>query len=532
MLKVLVSDPIAEAGIAVLRRVAQVDVQIGLSEEALTNIIGSYDALAVRSETKVTANVLAAASRLRIIGRAGVGVDNIDVKAATEKGVVVVNSPQGNTIAAAELTVAMLLALARNIPQAHASLSAGKWERKKFVGAEVYAKTLGVVGLGKIGGEVARRARAFEMNVLAYDPFATEESARHYGATLVSLDEIYRNSDYITVHVPLNAKTRGMIGAEQFGLMKDGVRIINCARGGVVDEAALAAAIRSGKVAGAAFDVFSTEPPAADNPLIGLEGCIVTPHLGASTEEAQVNVAVDIAEQICDVLEGRPARAAVNMPSLSADALALAKPWLILAEKMGSLQTQLARELDGRGTAISSIEVRFEGEFEGVPTGTVTRAVLAGILTPMLSDPVNLVNAPTLAAARGIKVTETSSSAHAEYTAMLSVSASTAAGSRVLCGTVFGQSDIRVVHVDGYRVDLVPEGTMLLTQHTDRPGMIGAVGTLLGNNRVNIAGMHLGRENVGGRALMVLMVDDAISDSLLAELRALPGMETARLVQF
>lgn len=531
MPKVLVSDPIAEAGIDHLRTVADVDVKLGLKPEELQAIIGEYDALAVRSETKVTADVLAAAHNLKIIGRAGVGVDNIDVKAATEKGVVVVNSPEGNTIAAAELTVAMLLSLARKIPQADASLRAGRWDRKLFLGTEVYGKTLGVVGLGKIGGEVARRARAFEMQVVAYDPFATEEKAREYGASLVSLDELYTQSDFITLHVPLNDQTRNMISAEQLHKMKAGVRLINCARGGIVDEQALADAIQSGHVAGAAFDVFSKEPVPADNPLLALTENVITPHLGASTEEAQVNVAIDIAEQIADVLTGRPARAAVNMPALSADALVLARPYLLLGEQIGSLHTQLARELDGKGRPIEAVEVLFQGDFGEMPTNPVTRAVLTGLLTPILSDTVNLVNAPILAAARGIKITESQSATPADYSAMLTVRTLTPAGLRTICGAVFGPNDARIVHIDGYRVDLVPTGTMVLTRHTDKPGIIGAVGTLLGSNGVNIAGMNVGREQSGGRALMVLMVDDPIGEALMSEIRAIPGMETAQIVE-
>jgi len=530
MPKVLIADPIAEAGINRLRQIATVDVCTGLSEQELKSIIGEYDALVVRSETKVTSDVLSQARRLKIIGRAGVGVDNIDVQAATEKGIVVVNSPEGNTIAAAELTIAMLLSLARKIPQADASLRAGRWERKKFVGTEVYGKTLGIIGLGKIGGEVARRARAFEMTVIAYDPFVTQERAREYGATLVALDELFRRSDFITIHIPLNDQTRGMIRAEQIAMMKRGVRIVNCARGGIVDEYALAEAIRAGKVAGAAFDVFSKEPATPDNPLISLPDNVVTPHLGASTEEAQVNVALDIAEQIADVLMGKPPRAAVNMPPLSAEAMSLARPYLLLGEKIGSLHTQLARDLQGRGEPIETVEVFYQGDFGEIPTGAVTRAVLAGILTPMLSDPVNLVNAPVLAASRGMKVTESHSTTSPEYTTMLTVRIQTPSAHRTICGTVFGPNDIRIVHIDGYRVEIVPEGIMLLTQHVDRPGIIGGVGTLLGNNHINIAGMHLGREKVGGRALMVLMVDDPISEELMEQIRALPGMETARLV--
>jgi D-3-phosphoglycerate dehydrogenase len=432
MPKVLVSDPISDAGVEIMRKVAEVDVRTGLAKEELIAIIGDYDALAVRSETKVTADVLAAAKKLRIIGRAGVGVDNIDVPGATAAGIVVVNSPEGNTIAAAELTMAMLLALARSIPQADAGMRAGKWERKKFMGMELRAKTLGVVGLGKIGGEVARRARAFDMNVIAYDPFATEERANDYGATLASLDQIYRESDIITVHVPLNDQTRNMISTDQLAIMKDGVRIINCARGGVVDEAALAEALNSGKVGGAAFDVFTKEPIDPENPLNGIANCILTPHLGASTEEAQVLVAIDIAEQIADVLRGKPARSAVNLPSVSADALERAKPYTELAEKLGKLIGQLSVDMNGVGTPIEAVEVKFEGDFTGIPTGAVTRAALVGLLTPVLSDPVNLVNAPGLAKSRGIQVTE-SQSDHLGECQKLRTNAQ-----RIWCGSRFG----------------------------------------------------------------------------------------------
>lgn len=531
MPRVLVTDAIAEAGIERLRGSADVDVRVGIPADELIRCIGAYDALAVRSETKVTAEVIAEAANLKVIGRAGVGVDNIDVRAATERGILVVNSPEGNTIAAAELSIAMLLALARRIPEADASLRAGRWERKRFLGCEVYQKTLGVIGLGKIGSEVARRARAFEMHVVAYDPFATEESARHCGATLLPLDELYERSDFITVHVPLNDKTRGMIGAEEIARMKDGVRIVNCARGGIIDEQALADAVRSGKVAGAAFDVFSEEPPGTDNPLLGLPEVIVTPHLGASTEEAQVNVAIDIAEQIIDVLQGRPARAAVNMPALSAEALATVGPYIALAEKIGSLHTQLSRDLEGRGQPIEAVEVIFQGDFSDLPTDPITRAVLAGVLSPVLSDPVNLVNAPVLAASRGLQVTESHTTTHGEYSTMLTVRSRSAGGERTICGTVFGRSDIRIVHIDGYRVDIVPSGALLITLHEDRPGMIGAVGTLLGTNGVNIAGMNVGRKQIGGQALMVLMLDEAISERVLTGIRSIPGMEDARQVE-
>lgn len=531
MPKVLVSDPIAEAGIALLRQIpnTQVDVKLGLKPDELKAIIGDYDALAVRSETKVTAEILAEAKKLQIIGRAGVGVDNIDVATATQKGIVVVNSPEGNTLAAAELAVALLLALARKIPQADASLHSGKWERKKFVGTEIYGKTVGVVGLGKIGRSVAQRMKAFETVVIAYDPFATEESARRIGVELVSLDEIYRRSDFITLHVPLNNETRGMISAEQLATMKDGVRIINCARGGIIDEQALADAVKSGKVGGAAIDVFAQEPVDPANPLLALPENVVTPHLGASTEEAQVNVAIDISEQIADVLQGRPARSAVNLPAVSADEMVRVAPYLVLASKLGSLHTQLARTTSGEGRAINSVEITFGGDFSGVPTESITRAVLQGLMTPILEDPVNLVNAPVLAEARGIKVTESFSKSGGELSILLTVRAHFPGGDRTLTGTVYGQ-ELRIVTIDGYRVNIRPFGHMIVTQHTDAPGIVGKVGSLLGDNRINIAGMHVGRETAGGRAVMVLLTDESLSPTLVEQIRTIQGMEAALFV--
>ncbi len=531
MPKVLVSDPISEAGIAHLRAIpgVEVDVKLGLKPDELKAIIGDYVALAVRSETKVTAEILAEARQLQIIGRAGVGVDNIDVTEATKRGIVVVNSPEGNTLAAAELAVALLLSLARKIPQADASFRAGKWERKKFVGTEIYGKTIGVIGLGKIGKAVAQRMKSFETTVIAYDPFATVESARKIDVELVSLEEIYKRSDFITIHVPLNNDTRGMISTPQFAIMKDGVRIINCARGGIVDEQAAADAVKSGKVGGLAFDVFTKEPPEPDNPLLSLPENVITPHLGASTEEAQINVAIDISEQIADVLQGRPARSAVNLPSVSAEEMARVAPFLVLATKIGSLHTQLSTDTSGSGSAINAIEVTFSGDFAGVPTQSITRAVLQGLMTPILEDPVNLVNAPVLADARGIKVTESHSKTTSDHNCLLSVRAHYPGGDRIICGTV-QDGNARIVHIDGYHVDIHPLGAMIMTQHNDKPGIIGKVGTLLGENGINIAGMHVGREKVGGRAIMVLLLDETIAPSMLTNIRAIGGMEKAQLV--
>ena len=526
MPKVLVADPIAEEGIEILKQAAEVDVKIGLSKDELAAIIGAYDALAVRSETKVTGDIIAKAEKLKIIGRAGVGVDNIDVEAATNRGILVVNSPEGNTLAAAELTVAMLLALARNIPQADATMRAGRWDRKKFMGSEIYGKTLGVIGLGKIGREVVSRLQSFGMSVLGYDPYLKPEQADTLGIKLVDLDTLYKESDYISVHTPKTKETTGMINAEKLALMKPTVRIINCARGGIIDEAALAEAAKAGRIGGAAIDVYTTEPVPADNPLLGIPSIITTPHLGASTEEAQVNVAIDIAEQIVEVLAGKPARAAVNMPSVSADMLGRLQPYLTLAEKIGSLQAQLT------SSPISEVEVVYAGDFD-LPTVHLTRAVLKGLLEPVVAESVNYVNAPAIAASRGIKITESRTSASGDTSAVLTVKKSGGPGGtdREISGVVLGKDNLRILTIDGYRVDVRPTGPMLVTQHTDRPGVIGKVGTLLGDNAINIAGMHVGRESEGTRAVMVLKLDTPTSDPLLEQIRQIDGMETARLVQ-
>jgi len=526
MPKVLVADPIAPEGIEILKTVAEVDVRTGLPKDELAAIIGDYDALAVRSETKVTADIIARAGKLKIIGRAGVGVDNIDVEAATNRGILVVNSPEGNTLAAAELTVAMLLALARNIAPADQALRGGKWDRKKYMGSEVYGKTLGVVGLGKIGREVVSRLQAFGMSVLGYDPYLKPEQAESLGIKLVDLDTLYRESDYITVHTPKTKETTGMINREKLALMKPTVRLINCARGGIIDEAALAEAAKAGQIAGAAVDVFTVEPAAADNPLLGVPNILTTPHLGASTEEAQVNVALDIAEQIVEVLNGKPARAAVNMPSVSADMLGRLQPYLTLAEKIGSLHAQLT------SSPISEVEVVYAGDFESLPTVHLTRAVLKGLLEPIVQESVNYVNAPALAAARGIKITESRTGASGEGGGcVLSVRKRGGSHDREICGTVFSRDNIRILYIDGYRVDIRPSGPMLVTQHTDRPGVIGKVGTLLGEAGINIAGMHVGRESEGQGALMVLKLDTPTSEGLLEQIRQIDGMETVRLVQ-
>lgn len=526
MAKVLVSDPIAQEGIDILSRHADVDVKTGLSKDELIAIIGGYDALAVRSETKVTADVLAAAGKMKIIGRAGVGVDNIDVAEATRRGIVVVNSPGGNTIAAAELTMALLLAMARNIPAATASLKAGQWKRSKFVGVELYKKTLGVIGFGKIGREVARRALSFEMEVVAHDPFLSADAARRAGVRVVDLDELFSTSDFITLHLPKNAQTAKLVSDEQFARMKTGVRIINAARGGIIDEAALQRALESGKVAAAAIDVYEQEPVTPDNPLIHLEQTVTTPHLGASTAEAQVNVSIDVSEQIVDVLAGNPARSAVNMPALTPEQMATLSPYIRLAEAMGTLAVSTT---EGRAEAV---EVQYFGDLAAGDTGPITRAALVGFLQPVTPENVNYVNAILLAESRGISIEETRASVHPEYTDLMTITFKTDKQTREISGTVFGRGDIRITAIDRFAIDIVPHGRILVSRHEDKPGVIGKVGAILGSHNVNIAGMHVGRAEQGKQALMVLSVDDPVSEDVMDELRGAQGLQTVQLVEF
>ncbi len=523
--RVLVADPISAAGVETLRTVAEVDVKTGQKPEELIACIGDYDAVVVRSETKITREGFAAARKLRIVARAGVGVDNIDVPAATEHGVIVVNSPEGNTMAAAEHTIAMLMALSRKIPDAVASVRAGEWKRSKFVGVEVYKKTLGIIGFGKIGREVARRAKGLGMRILASDAFVSPEVVAREGAELVELADLYRQADYITVHAPLTKDTRGLIGDASLAQMKDGVRIINVARGGIVDEEALLRGLESGKVAGAALDVFEKEPLPADAVLPKHPLVIATPHLGASTEEAQVNVALDVCEQIVLVLEGKPPRSAVNMPAFSADVLARLEPFIELGTRMGRLIAQLTME------PIRGVTVAYSGELLGMDVQPVTRAVLVGVLQEGLEG-VNLVNAPYLAEQQGLRVTESKCVGNEEdYQSFLRIEVETPAGKRTVGGTVLGRRSLRIREIDEFRIDLKPEGFLLMALHHDRPGVIGSVGTLLGEGNINIGGMYVGREAVGKRAVMVLTVDQPIPQELQDEIKSQIDADYVRVVE-
>jgi D-3-phosphoglycerate dehydrogenase len=526
MTKVLVSDPIDQTGIQILSQVAQVDVRTGLSPEELQRCIEDYDALMIRSGTQVTAPVIEAAQRLRIIGRAGVGVDNVDVAAATRRGVLVVNSPEGNTIAAAEHALALMLSLSRHVPQAHASMMAGGWDRKSFVGNELYKKTLGVVGLGKIGSHVARVARAMGMDVAAYDPFILPERAQQMQVRLLPLPQLFVEADYVSLHLPRTAETENLVNAALLRTMKPTARLVNCARGGIVDESALAEALEQGVIAGAALDVFGKEPLASDSPLRQVKGnLILTPHLGASTAEAQENVAVDVAEQIRDVLLGLPARSAVNIPGLTPELLNQLKPHLLLAETLGQLLSQLG------GGQISELEVRLQGEFASLQSQPLVVAALKGLLTTALGDSINFVNAGLEAKERGIKVLEVKDDGSRDFAGgSLLLRSRSDKGVHSVTGAVFNEGDQRIITIDDFPVNVAPSRHMLFTRHRDMPGIIGQLGSLLGEHNVNIASMQVGRRIVRGDAVMVLSLDDPIPPSLLASIHGINGIQEAHPV--
>jgi D-3-phosphoglycerate dehydrogenase len=517
-MRVLVSDNISQKGIEILKRSGlDVDVKTGLSPEELRGIIGSYDALIVRSATKVTADIIEAADNLKVIGRAGSGLDNVDKLAATKRGIVVMNTPGGNTITTAEHTMALLLSMARQIPQATASMKQGKWEKKRFTGVELYNKTLGIIGIGNIGSHVARMAQGMGMNVIAYDPYMSEERVRSLGVKIVSLDELIETSDFITIHTPLTHETRGLINAERIGRMKDGVRIVNAARGGIVDEKALYDALKSGKVASAALDVFEHEPPEG-SPLLELDNIVLTPHLGAATEEAQDNVAVAIAEQIVDYLTKGTIRNAVNFPSVPSDVLPRIQPYINLAERLGSFLSQI---FEG---GIETIIIEYKGGVCNLVLEPIKIAVLKGILTPILQETVNFVNAPLIAKERGIEVKEITTPDAGDYHSMLVITVKAGRKSSTVSGTLHGKKDPRIIAIDNFAVEVIPEGDMLFISNNDRPGVIGNIGTVLGRNNINISRMQFGRERAGGRAISVVGTDTPVPKEILSELKGLPNI--------
>jgi D-3-phosphoglycerate dehydrogenase len=503
----------------------EVDVKVGMTPEELISVIGDYDGLAIRSATKVTAEVIAAAQRLKVVGRAGIGVDNIEIPAATTRGIVVMNTPKGNTITTAEHTVSMMLALSRNIPQATASMKAGKWEKSKFMGKELFNKTLGIVGIGNIGTIVADRAQGLKMKVIAYDPFISEERAANLDIELVGLDELFRRADYISVHTPMTRETRHMINRESFAVMKDSVRIINCARGGIVKEDDLYEALRDGRVAGAAFDVFEEEPPSPDHPLFTLDNFICTPHLGASTDEAQVNVAVAVAEQIADYLCEGTIVNALNVPSVSAEVLKVTGPYLTLAEKLGRFYTQLCT---GDQCGLSEIRIEYKGSVTEHDTKPITTALLKGLLTPMVGDMVNFVNAPTIAKDRGISVLEAKTEAAGNFSSMILLVGRSGERDYQISGALFGKVEPRIVKVDQFELDAIPEGHLLMIYAHDKPGVIGSIGSYLGQNDINIGRMQFGRDSIGGMSLSLVQIDGSISEEALAGLGELPNIVSVK----
>lgn len=528
MYRVLVADKLAKQGLEILRSVPEIQVEEanGLKPAELAERIGPFDALIVRSGSRVTAEVIDKAHKLKVIGRAGIGVDNIDVDAATKRGVVVMNTPAGNNVTTAEHTISMLLSLARLIPQATASMKAGKWEKGKFTGTEVYNKTLGIIGMGNIGSLVAERALGLKMKVLAYDPFISREVAQRFGVELGSFDEVLQRADFVTIHTPLTDETRGMINAQAFARMKRGVRLVNCARGGIVDEAALEAAIREGKVAGAALDVFEQEPVPPDHPLLKLDQVICTPHLGAATEEAQINVAVAIARQVVNFLTRGVIQDAVNVPSISPELLQVLSPYLTLCEKLGSLQGQMLT------AAPREIAIEYAGAIAQYDVKSLTLATLRGLLSRVLeTSVVNYVNAATLARERGIRVVEAKTDQPKGFANLITVTAVAEGTTNIVAGAVFGERVVRLVRINNFFLDADPEGYILMLHNRDVPGVVGAVGTLLGEAHINIARLELGRERVGGMAVSLIHVDDPVPEPVLQRLRSLPNIVSAQLIK-
>jgi D-3-phosphoglycerate dehydrogenase len=516
-MKVLVSDVLGDIGIKMFQEEPgiEVDVHTGLAPDELKSVIGQYDALVIRSATKVTEDILNSAQNLKVVGRAGIGLDNVDIPAATKRGVVVMNTPTGNVVTTAEHTIAMMMALTRNIPWGTSTLKAGRWEKKKLQGREVFNKVLGVIGMGKIGSIVADRARGLKMQVIVHDPFVAPEQIERAGFEAVTLAQLYRRADYITVHVPKLKDTVGLLNKAAFDQMKDGVMIINCARGGIVDEADLNEALISGKVAGAALDVFAHEPPGVC-PLFELDRVICTPHLGASTLEAQTNVAVQVTEQIIAYLKNGTIINAVNVPAVSGELLEKIGPLLTLGDRMGCLLAQLSKG------PVKEVVIEYAGDFQSLDLSPVSTAVIKGLLTPMVKDTVNSVNAEVMARERGIKVTETTIAETEEYLNLITVSAVTAEGTAKVAGTIFGRKDPRVVNINNFRLELHPHDRFVLIHNHDKPGAIGRIGMLLADHEINISRMRVGQEEGGDKTMIFIRTDTVVPEEALEKLRELP----------
>lgn len=526
-MKVLVSDKLAEEGLSILREngVFEVDTRYDLTPLTLKEVIKDYDALVIRSGTQVTAEIIAAAGKLKVIGRAGVGLDNVDLKAATKKGIIAMNTPGGNTTSTAEHAFSLIMALARNIPQAHGSMKAGKWERNKFQGIELYGKVLGVIGLGRIGSTVAKFAQGFGMTIKAYDPFLSAEMAAKRGIVMSTFEELVQQSDFITVHVPKTDETKGMIGAKEIAMMKKSVRLINCARGGIIDEAALAAALESKQIAGAALDVYDDEPVKPDCPFLKIDSCVMTPHLGASTAEAQVNVAIEIAYTVRDALLGKGIRNAANFPSLDEESYKTLEPYIDLGDKLGKFAGQL---LEG---GIKAIKITYNGVLTRYNVMPVTMAVAHGVLKPILVDNINAINSLDIAKERGIDVQEVSSNAEGEFVNGITLELVTDKSTLVVLGTLSSNKQPRIVKVNNVYVEAVPSGDILFIRNSDVPGIVGAVGSALGNAGINIAYITFGREKQGATAVSVVNVDGPVPQSVIDGLKNTKGIQFVKMLK-
>ncbi|MDD5669735.1 MAG: phosphoglycerate dehydrogenase [Candidatus Omnitrophica bacterium] len=527
MIKILVSDPLAAEGLKILQdeKEFQVEVKTDLKPDQLKAAIADCDALIVRSATKVTRDVIEAAKKLRVIGRAGVGLDNVELEPATQKGIIVMNTPAGNTISTAEHTVSMLMAMARSIPQACASMKKGEWKRSKFMGVELYGKTLGIVGFGRIGKEVAKRAFSFGMRILAFDPYLSREVAESLGIEVSELMDLLKNADFITVHTPLTEDTKHMISKNEFAVMKKGVRIVNCARGGIIDEKALVEAIQEGKVAGAAIDVFEKEPLPAENEFIKYDTIVTTPHLGASTEEAQINVSIEVAEIVRDALLGRGIRNAANYPSLEGEVYKFLEPYMNLSEKLGKFIGQIT---EGR---YQELNIVYSGEIIRYDLSPLTMALVKGLLDPILKETVNFVNAISLARERGITIKESKSPKEGEFVTLIQLEIKTDKEVRNVSGTLSANKQPRIVKLNDCYVEATPAGDMLAIRNWDKPGIIGNLGTLLGQHSINIAGMTFGRKSLGGEAVSILNVDSPVSAGIVEKIKNLENILAVKVIK-
>ncbi len=526
-MKILVSDSLSEEGLKIIKEESDfvVDVKTGMKPEELKEVIKDYDALLVRSATKANKDIIDAAKKLKVIGRAGVGLDNVDLAAATERGIVVMNAPAGNTISTCEHTLSLILSLARSIPQANATTKKGEWKRSKFMGVELYKKTLGIVGLGRIGTEVARRAFSFGMKVITYDPYLSREAAENLGIKKVELEELLELSDFITFHVPLTEDTQHMISDKEFALMKKTCRIINCARGGIIDEAALIRAIKESRIAGAALDVFEKEPPDPEYELLKLDNVIVSCHLGASTEEAQVNVAIEIAECVRDYLKGKGIRNAANYPNIDPELYKVLQPYIITAERLGNFSSQL---VEG---AISEIEIQYSGEIIKYDTTSLSMAVMKGVLSPVLKEAINFINAIPVARERGIQIKQTKTSEEEEFVNLISLKIKTDKETRLIAATISSKREPKIVKIDDFYVEGTPEGYMIVMKNWDKPGIIGNIGTLLGKHKINVATLAFGRNVEGGEAVSIWNVDSPVSTEILDKIKKTENILTVKLIK-